>query len=118
VHEGELPGVIELQTGDALAGGEHRGFRETPKLAAVHKGLEDVLLDVEIRIDNTGEPLAYRGEMLDGFADTVVAHVVGRGLRAEQQVVADVLLDEAVAVVAADDGVRQMEVVDARCSLP
>jgi hypothetical protein len=58
VHEGQLPRVIELQPGEARAGGEHRGLGEASQLAPIDEGLEDVLLDVEIRIDNPGEPLA------------------------------------------------------------
>lgn len=32
--------MIELQAGNALAGGEHRGLSEAAKLNAVHEGLE------------------------------------------------------------------------------
>src|SRR6266403_4072319 len=51
-------------------------------------------------------------EVLDGLGDPVVGHIVGGGLRPEQEMVADVLLDEAVAVVTADDRVGQVEVFD------
>jgi len=58
MHEGQLPGMIELQARDALAGEEHGWFGEVPELATVDERLEDVLLDIEIRVDNAGEPLA------------------------------------------------------------
>ena len=58
VHEGELTRVIELQTREALAGGQHGRFGEPPKLPAVDEGLQDVLLDVEVVVDDAGKPLA------------------------------------------------------------
>lgn len=79
VHERELPGVVELETWEALAGREHRGFRETPQLAAVHKGLEDVLLDVEIPIDDAGQLAVQGGQVFDRFANPV--EVVDAGLQ-------------------------------------
>ena len=58
VHEGQLPRMIQLQARDAFAGGEHRGLGEAPELATVEEGLEDVLRDIEVRVDDAGEPLA------------------------------------------------------------
>ena len=52
------------------------------------------------------------GKILDGFLDAVVVDVVARCLRAEDEVIADVLLDKAVAVMAADHGVGQVHVFD------
>ena len=55
--------------------------------------------------------------MVDGFRDTEVSDVVGRGLGAEQQVILDVLFNGAVAVVAADDGIREVEIFNHRFEL-
>ena len=43
--------------------------------------------------------------MVDGFVDGVVVHVVGGGLGTEQEMIADVLFDEAMAIVTANDGI-------------
>src|SRR6516225_9802002 len=50
--------------------------------------------------------------MLDGFVHTVVGDVVGRRLGTQDQVVTHVLLDEAIAIVAADNRVGQIHVFD------
>src|SRR6266481_8165768 len=50
--------------------------------------------------------------MLDGFFDAVVSHIVGRRLGAHDEMIADVLFDEAIAVVAADDRVGQLDIFD------
>src|SRR5438874_5160480 len=112
VHEGELAGMVELEPRDALAVGEEGRGGERAELAAIDERLQDVLLDVEVLVDDAGHPFAEAREVLDGLGDPVVGHMVGGGLRPEQEMVADVLLDEAVAVVTADDGVGQVEVFD------
>jgi hypothetical protein len=48
VHQGELPRVIELEAWDALSGRRDRRFRELSQLAAIDKGFQDILLDVEV----------------------------------------------------------------------
>ena len=55
---------------------------------------------------------AQRRQVVDGFVDAVVGDVVGRRLGAQDEVIAHVLLDEAVAVMAADHRVGQVHVFD------
>ena len=50
--------------------------------------------------------------MLDSLPDAVVRDIVGRGFSTQYEVIADVLFDEAIAVVAADDRIGQMDVFD------
>jgi hypothetical protein len=50
--------------------------------------------------------------MLNGFFAAIIVDIVRSWLRAEQNVVADILLDEAVAIMTTDDGVGQMHVLD------
>ena len=52
------------------------------------------------------------GQILDGFLDAVVVDVVACCLRPEDEVIADVLLDEAVSVMAADHRIGQVHVLD------
>jgi hypothetical protein len=77
----------------------------------------NVLLHGEIPVSHGGHRIAQRRQMVDGFRDTEVSDVVGRGLGAEQQVIADVLFNGAVAVVAADDGIREVEIFNQRFAL-
>ena len=56
--------------------------------------------------------VAQLRQVIDGFRDAEVRDVVGRGLRAQQQMIAHVLFDRAVAVVAADDRIGQVEIFD------
>ena len=50
--------------------------------------------------------------MVDGLGHGVVGHVVGGCFGAEQKVIADVLLDEPLAIVAADDRVGEIQILD------
>ena len=49
---------------------------------------------------------------MDGFIDAVIVDVVARCLCPEDEMIADVLLDEAVAIVAANHRVGQVHVLD------
>lgn len=44
--------MIELQTGNPFAVGEDRGLAELAELAAIDKGFENVLLNVEVVVDD------------------------------------------------------------------
>ena len=48
--------------------------------------------------------------MFHRLRDTEIRHVIGRGLRAQQEVTPHVLFDRPVPVVAADDGIREVEI--------
>ena len=56
------------------------------------------------------ELLPQYGEMFDGLVDGVVVDIIGGWLGPQQEVIADVLLDEAMAVVTTNDRVGQSEV--------
>ena len=118
MHHGQLAGMIELQAGNALAVGQTRGGGQRPKLAAVDEGFQDVLLDIQVGVEDGGHLGAQHREMLDGLVDAVVGDVVGGGLGAQEEMVADVLLDEAVAVMAPDDGIRQVQVFNLGLQFP
>src|SRR5712691_7996089 len=117
VHHGQLPRVIELESWNAFAVGQACRFGELAYLAAVDERLQDILLDRLVAVRHGRHGLAEFGHGVDGLRDTEVADVVGRGLRAEQQMIADVLFDGAVAVVAADHGIREVEIFDQRFEL-
>ena len=48
MHEGELPRVIELEARNALSRRRDRRLRELSQLAAIDKGLQNILLHVEV----------------------------------------------------------------------
>ena len=64
------------------------------ELPTIHEGLQDVLLDVEVAVDDGGQLGPQCGEMLDGLFDAVVGDVVGRRLGAQVEMIADVLFDK------------------------
>jgi hypothetical protein len=117
MHQGQLPGMVEFETRDALAILQNRGLGELSQLAAIDEGLQNVLLHVEVAIEHGIHPGAEGGKMLDGLFHPIVGDIVGRRLGAQQEVIPYVLLDESVAVVAADDGVGEIEVFDHRLQL-
>src|ERR1700732_1843415 len=97
--------MIELQPGDPSAAGEDSGLAELAKLAAIDEGFQDVLLNVEVVVGDGGKLGSELGKLVDGFVDGVVVHVVGGGFGTQQEMIADVLFDEAMAIVAANDGI-------------
>ena len=50
MHQCKLPGVIELETWNALSGRCDGRLRKLSQLAAIDKRFQDVLLDVEVVI--------------------------------------------------------------------
>ncbi|MGA8620161.1 MAG: hypothetical protein WB660_16765 [Candidatus Sulfotelmatobacter sp.] len=112
MHQTQLPRMIELQAGNAFAVGQDGGLAELAKLAAINEGFENVLLNVEVVVDDGGKLLSELGKLMDGFVDGVVVNVVGGWLGAEQEMIADVLFDEAMAIVTANDGIGEIEVLE------
>jgi len=112
MHEGQLPRVIELEAGDALSGSGDCWFCKLSQLAAIHKGLQDVLLDVEIVVVDSRHGLAESGKVFHRFVDAVIVDVVACRFCAQDEVIADILLDEAVSIMAADHGIGQVHVLD------
>src|SRR6266498_1102519 len=117
MHHGELPRVVQLQSWDAFAVGEDGGLAQGSELAPIDERFQDVLLHMQIGVDNRGQLGPQLGEMVNGLGHPIVRHVVGSGLGTEQEMIADVLLDEPVAVVAADDRVREVQVLNHRLQL-
>ena len=97
--------------------GRRVGSASWPELAAVHEGLQNVLLDGEIAIGDRAHRRSELRQGVDGFGDPEVGDIVRGRFRAQQQVVPDVLLDGAVTVVTPDDGIRQIEIFDDRFEL-
>ena len=75
----------KLQTGNPFAVGEDRGLAELAKLAAIDKGFENVLQNVEVVVDDGGKLLSKLEKLVDGFVDGVVGNIVGGRLGAEQR---------------------------------
>jgi hypothetical protein len=117
VHECELPRVIEFEPRHAFAIGEVGRFGEMAQLAAIDERFENVLLDGEVAVGDGGHGRAQLRQGVDGFRDGEIGHVVGGRFGAEAEVVADVLFDGAVAAVAADDRIREVEIFDDRFEL-
>jgi len=89
-----------------------RRLREPAQLPPVDEGFDDVLLDVQIVVVDRREGATQDRQVVDALPDAVVGDVVGRRLGARDQVIAHVLLDEAIAIMAADDRVREVHVLD------
>ena len=112
LHQGKLAGVIEAQSRNALSRRSDGRFGEPSQLATVNEGLQDILLDGEIVIVDCRERVPERRQVLDRFVHAIVVDVIARGLGPEDQMIANVLLDEAAAVVAADHRIGQVHVFD------
>src|SRR4051794_38355712 len=104
--------MVELQTGDSFAIGHYRWLCEFAHLSPVYESFHDVLLDVEIIVGNSGHLLAQLRQVLDAFSYPIISHVVGSRFSSQDNVVTNVLLDEAVAVMTANHRVWQIEILD------
>lgn len=52
MHDRQLSRVIQLETGDPPSTGEHGRLGQFPQLPAIDKGLQDVLLDGVVVVDD------------------------------------------------------------------
>src|SRR5258708_33818793 len=111
----ELSRVIELEGRNGLSGRCDGRFRELSQLAAIDKGFQNVLLDVEGIIVDRRESFLEEREIFDGFVDAVVVDVVARGLGPQGEVIANVLLDDAVAIVTTNHRTWQGHVPEPGC---
>ena len=112
MHERELARIVELEAGGALSSGGDRRLRQSLQLPAINEGFEDILLDIEVVVVDGRERRAQRRQIVDGFLDAIVGDVVARSLGAQDEMVAHILFDEAVAIVAANDRVGEVHVLD------
>src|SRR4029077_4572595 len=117
VHEGQLSWVVEFEPRDAFTAGKHCGLGQVVELPSVDKAFQDVLLDVKIVVANARELVSELWEVFDGLFDPIVGHVIGRQLGAQTQMIADILLEEAVSIVSANDRVRKIDIFDHRLKL-
>jgi hypothetical protein len=114
---GKLTRMIQLKARNAFPVEEQRRFSEFAELSAVQEGFQDVLLDIQIVVDDGGHLLAELWKILHGLLDAVVGDIVGGWLGAQVEMISHVLLDETAAVVAADDRIGQVQVLDHRLKL-
>ena len=68
--------LIELEARDALSGRGDCWFSKFSQLAAINKGLQDVLLHVEIVVVDGRHGLAEGGKVFQRFVDAVIVDVV------------------------------------------
>ena len=112
VHQGQLARVVEFEAGNAFSGGQNRGFGKLSKLAAIDESFENVLLHIEVVVVDGCHLLAELGKIFDRFSDALIGDIGGcLGAQIE-------LLDEPVAIMAADDGIGQIEIPVTVWSLP
>lgn len=72
MHQGQLAGIVELETRNAFAGRGDGGFGQPLELTAIDKCLENILLDIQIIVIDCGELVAQRRKMLDSLVHSVV----------------------------------------------
>ena len=106
--------MIKPQSWNALTVPHHRRFRKLAKLAAIDEGFQNILLDIQIVVDDRAHGLAELGQILDRFLDAIVGHVVTGRFGAKIHVIAHVLFDEPVAIVAANHWIGQVKIFDHR----
>ena len=112
MHESQLPGIVQLQTRNPFAATKHGGLGELAQLTAVDKGLQDVLLYGEIIVADAHQLLMEFWEVLHGFLDPVVGDIIGGGLGAQAEMIAHVLLDEAISIVATNHRVGKLQILN------
>ena len=67
-------------------------------------------MDREIIVADGRQFLSQLWQVLDGFVNAVVSDIIGGRLGAQAQVIADILLDKAIGIMAADDRIGQADI--------
>jgi hypothetical protein len=80
------------------------------ELTSVDKAFQNVLLDAKIVVENAREPVSELWDAFDGFVHAVVSDIIAGGLDVQTQVIADILLAKAIAIMAADDLIGQADI--------
>lgn len=117
VHQRELTRVIALEAGDAFPLGHACRFGQLPELTAIDERFEDVLRHGEVAVSDSRHGVAQPRQRGDGFPDAEVGDVIGNCFGAECEAIPDVLRDRSIAAVAANNGIREIEVLDHRFEL-
>ena len=112
VHQRKLSRVVQFQAGNPFATGKHGGFSQRTQLPSVDKGFQDVLLDGEIIVADGRQLISELGQVFDRLLDPIVGDVIGRCFSAQTQVIADILLEEALSIMTTDHWVRELHVLD------
>ena len=102
--------MVELEAGDALSVGVMVGSascRSWPRSTKVSRNVLPWASQVKLSLIAARAP-RRTGEIFDRFVHAVVVDVVAGRLGAQHEVIANVLLNEAVAVVAADHRAKQV----------
>ena len=81
-------------------------------MAAVDEGLQNILLDVQVIVIDRRQGITESWEIFHRFAHAVIADIVASRLGAQHEVIGNVLLDEAVAVMAVNHRIGQVHVCD------
>lgn len=116
-HECEQTRVSGSESWNTLSTWRDCRLKKLLQLPTVDKALQDVLLNVEIVCGDGFHGVANGGQVLDGFTDAIVTQVIGGCFRAEQSMISNILFDEAVLVVATDDRIGELHIVDAAFKL-
>ena len=82
LHQRQLAWVVEFESRYALACRYDGRCGQRSHLSEVDEGFRNVLLDVEVVLRDDPKALAQRGQLVNGLADAVVAHIVGGCFRA------------------------------------
>ena len=72
----------------------------------VDKSLQDILLNIEVVVGDGVHSLTELGQILYRLVNSVIIDIVGGRFGAEIEMIAHVQLDESLAVMAADHGLR------------
>ena len=97
-HDGQLPGMVQCESGNALAIGQESWLAEASQFAAIEKGFQDVLLHLLVAGGDALHFLAQGNEIVYRFVDVVVlVDIVGCGFDAQHVVVPHIMFGKAIA---------------------
>jgi hypothetical protein len=87
---------------------------ESSRGTAVDESFQNVLLDIEVVVGDRLQPLTQFGQVLYGLFNSVIIDIVGRRFSPQKQMIAHVLFNEAVAIMATDHRIGQLDILDDR----
>ena len=110
--------MVQFQARNPFATGKHCGFCQLTQLSSVDEGLQDVLLGREIIVADARQLISQWGQVFYSLPDPIVGDVIGRQLGAQAQMIADILFEKSLSIMATDHWVRKIKIFNDGLKLP
>src|SRR5258707_12783023 len=96
-HHGQLPGMVQFESGNALAMGPQSWFRQFSELSSIQKRLQDVLLHILIALGDTLQFFSQGNKVFYSLIDVVVSfHIIAGSFESEHIMIAHIMFGKTI----------------------